>query len=89
MSKAKAIVARPSHTPCSLDISILERVTVLDTMGSSPSARNGDFIGKGNPAKKITQQDSRNVALSVFSQWLAISVMLSLIFGGCCSNVRP
>ncbi|KAF6785371.1 amp deaminase [Colletotrichum sojae] len=47
--------------------------------GRAPNGRPPD-------AEKPTQTAGRIVA-GLFSQWIAVGVMLGLIFGGCCSNV--
>ncbi|KAI8227677.1 hypothetical protein K4K57_008393 [Colletotrichum sp. SAR 10_99] len=41
---------------------------------------------QSSDAEKSLQGASR-IIVGLFSQWIAVGVMLGLIFGGCCSNV--
>lgn len=42
---------------------------------------------QSSDAEKSLQGASR-IIVGLFSQWIVVGVMLGLIFGGCCSNVR-
>ncbi|OBR05166.1 NST UDP-N-acetylglucosamine transporter [Colletotrichum higginsianum IMI 349063] len=48
---------------------------------------NGSAMN-GHPSTEKPMQIAGRIVTSLFAQWIAVGVMLGLIFGGCCSNVR-
>ncbi|KAJ3955266.1 AMP deaminase [Colletotrichum tropicale] len=60
-----------------------------EKMDTSVNARANGLTLNGqqsSDAEKSLQGASR-IIVGLFSQWIAVGVMLGLIFGGCCSNV--
>ncbi|TQN65763.1 UDP-N-acetylglucosamine transporter yea4, partial [Colletotrichum shisoi] len=47
---------------------------------------NGSAMN-GHPSTEKPMQIAGRIVTSLFAQWIAVGVMLGLIFGGCCSNV--
>ncbi|OHE91762.1 NST UDP-N-acetylglucosamine transporter [Colletotrichum orchidophilum] len=46
-----------------------------------------DSVMNGHASSEESMQTAGRIVASLFSQWIAVGVMLGLIFGGCCSNV--
>lgn len=75
-------ILRKRTTPA--DMTVVENSVRRDSM--SRRSTNGDLErGSGN---SIAQHIAKLVAHEVGPSLLTVGVMLSLIFGGCCSNVR-
>ncbi|TDZ27482.1 UDP-N-acetylglucosamine transporter yea4 [Colletotrichum trifolii] len=66
----------------------LEKMDPSDSL-TKDYAKSAPQAANGHPAssnEKRVQVASR-IVTGLFSQWIAVGIMLSLIFGGCCSNV--
>lgn len=56
----------------------------LDHTGDSYSKQNGLNEDKHEPLASI----GTAAAHATFPSWMSVVLMISLIFGGCCANVR-
>ena len=64
-------------------------VIIPKVINAAPSLEKAEMYGIDDerPASKKLMAMAGRIFIETIPQWLAVGAMLSLIFGGCCSNV--